>query len=233
MLNKSYVKCINIFMDNYGFVYLWRDSKNKMFYIGSHKGTLNDGYICSNKHMYRAYRKRPETFRRKILSFCKTKNDLLFKEQYFLNLIKDSELYYKNKKYYNIKRFAAGGDTLEYHPKREFIIKKRYGKKHSDAVKKAIKNRSPEKEKLHQERRKLSLRKTLNSPNYKNYQDKPFQVYKNGVLLGTFRNKTQFSKQFCIDRSTLLKHICNTTWTVQYERKHKFNKGDKLDFVYV
>jgi len=220
-------------MTNIGFVYLWRDSKNKMFYIGSHKGTVDDGYICSNKHMYRAYRKRPHTFRRKILSFCNTKDELLIKEQYFLNLIKDSELYYKNKKYYNIKRFAAGGNTLEYHPNRETLIKKRYGKKHREAVIKAIKNRSQEKEKLHQERRKVSLRKTYNNPNYKNYQDKPFQVYKNGILIDTFRNKTQFIKLYCIDRGCLLKHLQNGTWTVQHERKHKFRKGDKLDFVYV
>lgn len=36
-------------MYNYtGFVYIWRDRKNKMFYIGSHMGKLDDGYIGSN-----------------------------------------------------------------------------------------------------------------------------------------------------------------------------------------
>jgi len=216
-----------------GFVYIWRDSKNKMFYVGSHSGTVDDGYICSNKQMYNTYRERPQTFRRKILCFCKTKEELIKKEQYFLNLIKDSELYYKNKKYYNIKRFAAGGDTLKNHPNREFLIKKRYGKNHSDGIKKAIKNRSKEKEQIHQERRKISLKKTFNDPNYKNYQDKPFQVYKNNLLLGIFRNKTEFSKLYKVDGGSVLKYLRSGSWTVKNKSKHKFNRGDTLQFIYV
>jgi hypothetical protein len=39
-----------------------------MFYIGSHMGTLEDGYIGSNIRLQRAYNKRPEDFKRKILS---------------------------------------------------------------------------------------------------------------------------------------------------------------------
>ena len=31
-------------MNKESFVYLWYDSRNKMFYLGKHKGTPDDGY---------------------------------------------------------------------------------------------------------------------------------------------------------------------------------------------
>ena len=31
----------------YGFVYIWMDKTNKKFYVDSHKGSINDGYIGS------------------------------------------------------------------------------------------------------------------------------------------------------------------------------------------
>lgn len=131
-------------MTCYGFVYIWYDKFRKMYYIGSHKGVPGDGYICSNKIMLNAFKKRPNDFRRKIIKFC-NKEDLLITEQKYLNMIRDNELYYTGKKYYNIKRFASGGDATVNLPNRLQIIKKRYGKKHSDAIKCAIQNRSKEK----------------------------------------------------------------------------------------
>lgn len=38
-----------------------------MFYIGSHKGTDDDGYVCSSTWMLEEYNQRPEDFIRKIL----------------------------------------------------------------------------------------------------------------------------------------------------------------------
>lgn len=37
-----------------GFVYIWYDRKRKLYYIGSHKGNINDGYICSSNRMRNA-----------------------------------------------------------------------------------------------------------------------------------------------------------------------------------
>ena len=160
-----------------GFVYIWYDKLRKLYYIGSHKGNVNDRYICSSSRMLKAYKKRPQDFKRRIIKFT---NNLIKEEQKYLDMIKNEELLYgKKPKYYNVKRFAAGGDTLANLPNKTSLIKKRYGKKHSDAIKKSIKNRTTEQKQLHQERRKASLKKTFSNLDYKNYQDHTFKVYKN------------------------------------------------------
>lgn len=50
------------------FVYCWTDHANDMLYIGYHKGTTDDGYICSSKIMLEEYHKRPTDFTREILA---------------------------------------------------------------------------------------------------------------------------------------------------------------------
>jgi hypothetical protein len=214
-----------------GFVYIWYDRLRKLYYIGSHKGGVNDRYICSSSRMLKAYKKRPHDFKRRIIKYT---NNIIEEEQKYLDMIKCEELLYgKKPKYYNVKRFAAGGNTLAGLPNKISLIKKRYGKKHSDNIKKAIKNRSPEQKRLHQERRRTSLKKTLNDPDYKNYQDRPFKVYKNNEIIGLFRNKTHFSKTYKIDRSCVNIFLQNKTWTVKQRRKHPFVPGDTLKFIYV
>jgi hypothetical protein len=32
-----------------GYIYLWYDTKAKLFYIGGHHGQVTDSYICSSK----------------------------------------------------------------------------------------------------------------------------------------------------------------------------------------
>jgi hypothetical protein len=94
-----------------GYVYLWFDTKAKLFYIGGHFGRVEDSYICSNKPMKRAYKLRPDTFKFRVLeyTFGDTKNLRLI-EQKWLNLIKDTELLtsinVKNStaRYYNVKK---------------------------------------------------------------------------------------------------------------------------------
>lgn len=49
------------------FVYQWNDSLTGMLYIGVHKGTPDDGYICSSKYMMAEYKKRPADFSRTII----------------------------------------------------------------------------------------------------------------------------------------------------------------------
>jgi hypothetical protein len=51
------------------FVYMWIDRSNDMKYIGKHKGTLDDGYVCSNTLMLEAYEERPQDFSRTILAW--------------------------------------------------------------------------------------------------------------------------------------------------------------------
>lgn len=50
------------------FVYCWTDKKTNKLYVGSHKGSTDDGYICSSKLMLEEYKKRPEDFSRQIVA---------------------------------------------------------------------------------------------------------------------------------------------------------------------
>lgn len=92
--------------EKYGFVYLWRDRKHKRYYIGSHWGTENDGYVCSSQWMRRAYLRRPEDFRRHILFRCNNKPDLLQEEYRWLMFTKPEEI--RGPRYYNLSRGKIG-----------------------------------------------------------------------------------------------------------------------------
>lgn len=98
----------SIYADHYyGFVYLWFDTKRNMFYVGSHWGKLDDGYVCSSNRMRFVYRDRPHTFRRRILYYLRVadRSVLLQEEKRWLDMIHDQEL---NKKYYNARKNAIG-----------------------------------------------------------------------------------------------------------------------------
>lgn len=83
-----------------GFVYIWRDKKHNRYYIGSHWGSEDDGYICSSQWMNRSIKRRPSDFRRRILSrISTTRLDLLKEEQKWLEKIKPEEIKIR---YYNL-----------------------------------------------------------------------------------------------------------------------------------
>lgn len=100
-----------IYNEKYGFVYIWMDKKYPRFYIGSHWGTKDDGYICSSRIMRRAYKRRPDDFKRRILVKIYTnKKDLLKEEYRWLSMIdkektfsKNNRTDYSNVRYYNIR----------------------------------------------------------------------------------------------------------------------------------
>lgn len=97
--------------EKYGFVYIWYDRKHKRFYIGSHWGTEDDGYICSSPWMKQAYKKRSQDFKRKIL--CRIFDDrkrLYQEEQKWLDMIDPSKIKIGAKsKYYNLNTKVCGG----------------------------------------------------------------------------------------------------------------------------
>lgn len=92
-------------MEKYGFVYIWYDCKRKMYYIGSHWGTENDGYICSSNRMRDAYKRRPKDFKRRIIKRVEDRSILLQSEYNYLSLIEKQEL---GKKYYNLTNHMNG-----------------------------------------------------------------------------------------------------------------------------
>ena len=56
------------------FVYCWTDHKTNKLYVGSHKGTEDDGYISSSKVMLNLYSERHEDFTRQIIASGKVED---------------------------------------------------------------------------------------------------------------------------------------------------------------
>lgn len=50
------------------FVYCWTDHRDNMLYVGYHKGSQDDGYICSSKWMLNEYNQRSDDFTRMIIA---------------------------------------------------------------------------------------------------------------------------------------------------------------------
>ena len=103
---------MSIYPQKYGFVYIWYDKKNKRYYIGSHWGTEDDGYICSSRMMRQSYKRRPEDFKRRIIKrIYTTRQDLLLEEERWLKMVDPDKTTprnttvesRKNVRYYNIK----------------------------------------------------------------------------------------------------------------------------------
>lgn len=83
-----------------GFVYIWFDKKHKRYYVGSHWGPQDDGYVCSSTWMRNAYRLRPCDFKRRILQVVTTdKYDLHEAEHRWLQMMRPEEL--AGVRYYN------------------------------------------------------------------------------------------------------------------------------------
>lgn len=68
---------------NDSFVYIWTDLLTSKQYIGYHKGTPDDGYVCSSKPMLTEYNMRPQDFTREIVAHG-TQPDMLTFEQDFI-----------------------------------------------------------------------------------------------------------------------------------------------------
>ena len=83
----------------YGFVYMWYDRKYKRYYVGCHWGNVNDGYICSSTWMIKAYKIRPEDFKRRILKTNLTREQMYEEEQRYFDMIKPNEIKIR---YYNL-----------------------------------------------------------------------------------------------------------------------------------
>ena len=91
---------MSMYNEKYGFVYIWRDKKRNMFYIGCHWGTEDDGYICSSNRMRNAYKRRPDDFKRRVIGRFNDKCEMLINENEWLSLIGKDNL---GKKYYNLR----------------------------------------------------------------------------------------------------------------------------------
>jgi hypothetical protein len=84
------------------FVYCWTDHIKNMKYIGYHKGSPDDGYVCSSNPMTLEYEKRPEDFTRKVLRSGPAKDMYIF-ETWILGAV-DAR---NNPEYYNMHNNEA------------------------------------------------------------------------------------------------------------------------------
>jgi hypothetical protein len=99
-------------MEKYGFIYIWFDRKHKRYYIGSHWGTETDRYVCSSKWMNKAYARRTNDFKRRILKrVYSSRKDMLEEETRWLQMIKPEEIKIR---YYNLKRSGNHWSASEY-----------------------------------------------------------------------------------------------------------------------
>lgn len=112
------------------FVYCWTDHSTKKLYVGMHKGHPEDGYVCSSKHMLKAYKARPADFTREVL----TRNTYDICRTFEIAIIK--AMFNQNVPCYNLN---AGG-AIVYTPEiRAKISQTHKGKKISEEQIAAIK----------------------------------------------------------------------------------------------
>jgi len=131
--------------EDIGFVYKWRNVNNGKYYIGSHKGDVNDGYIGSGLLFTRAVKKyKISSFKREILYTGKKYKE---EEEKILKKIDAAN----DNKSYNMKNEALGGSfkrekngmwhkkqTDETKNKIASASKKMWDKKHRDAQSKKM-----------------------------------------------------------------------------------------------
>ena len=155
-------------MDYSGFIYLWTNEIDGKKYLGSHLGTLDDGYIGSGERFLRAVNKYGiENFSREIIEYVKDEKNIRKREQYYLDFYKVA----LDENFYNISQSACGGKIWQYfdEEKRKEIIcrisesntgswEDRFGKKEADRRKKEISKRFKGVSKTEEHKRKIGER---------------------------------------------------------------------------
>jgi len=157
------------------FVYCWTDNKTNKLYVGSHKGSLDDGYICSSKIMIEEYKNRPKDFTRQIVAegyyedirklesvILKSVNAAL-DEQFYNRHNGDGKFYCKGHTQETIKKISLGNKLSNGKDKRtNFGVNNgMYGKKHTEATKEKMRNKAGHwKNKKHSEVTKEKMRKS-------------------------------------------------------------------------
>ena len=174
-----------------GFIYLWKNPENK-YYLGSHLGKLDDGYIGSNKRFQFAYNSNPLLFRRRILEYfaSTTSRELLVREQLWLNLIKPEELH--GIKYYNEKNVASGGDIVS--------------------------TLTPEGKKQHSEKSREASLKYWDNISDEDYQKRKENCFNGNIFSIDYMKTESYKESMSIAKKGLKLGFCGKDWTVE-ERK--------------
>jgi hypothetical protein len=168
------------------FVYCWNDTLNNKIYIGSHKGSEHDGYICSSKIVLEEYKKRPSNFVRTIIAKgiykdIRNLEHLLLKK---LNAAKnkdfynqhngDGEFYCKGHTDETKKKIAENGKGKTANFGKENGM---YGKKHTDETKKKIAEKAGHWQgKKHSEETKNKMSISMKGLKHKPFYGRPMKI---------------------------------------------------------
>lgn len=218
--------------DYYGFVYLWFDTINKRYIIGSHHGKVEDSYTTTTggRYVKNIFKKRPHTMKRRILEFNRTIDDFKYTqilEQKWLD--KRPNIYYNNR-YYNMKNWASGGiDQCIKRTKPESW--RRW--KSEDNKKRAAEGT------FHLTSQNCSLwakeRVTKGTHHFirSDFNKKAFNLYRNNVLIGRYESKVQ-AVTAGIPAHLIDKLRKKGEYTIQRggytDRKDFMNKGDVFKY---
>lgn len=173
----------------FGFVYLWFDTKNSKYIIGSHHGSLEDSYSTSTggRYVKNIFKSRPETMKRRVLEYCYIDD---FKEtqkleQKWLDLRPNIK---EDKRYYNLKNWATGGiDKSIYRYKPSYWIMG-HRERQKRLVQKGEHNFNSERcSTWAKERVENGKHHFLTS----DFNKKAFELFLNGESLGIFESKVE------------------------------------------
>jgi len=181
-------------MEKYGFIYIWYDRKNKRFYVGRHWGTVDDGYICSSKTMREAHRRRPNDFKRRIVSETNNKEELIREEQRWLNMINPTEV---GIRYYNKTLKSTTPSTAGYNHSvetRQKISESNKGKVRSDNFKQKLRD-AANKQFSDPKQRKILSEKSKQLWQDEDYVKRVKQSMKNGVTDDVRRIRSENMKR--------------------------------------
>lgn len=222
-------------MKHYGYVYIWYDTKNKKYLIGSHHGQIKDGYKTSTGgiHVKNIFKFRPLTMKFRVLEYNTTINDrkhTLLLEQKWLNMRPNIAI---NKKYYNKTNRAGGGFDRYIQIKRikngthHFLGGKIQKETNTRRIVDGTHNF------LDKEiARKNAIQRIKNGTHHflrSNFNKRPFKFYKNNILLQIFTSKVEAVNNGwppgLIDK--IKKHNTYVAKRGSYSSTlQKYNKGD-------
>lgn len=214
-------------MQYFGFVYLWYDTKNKKYIIGSHHGKLEDSYrtTTGGRYVKNIFKARPETMKRRILEYNTSIDD--YKEtqrleQRWLNLRPNI---IENDRYYNMKNFATGGVDKNIKRTKPNNWRLKMSEIQKQKAREGTHNFSSVNAKANAVRRLKSgdhhfLRSDFNK--------KPFKLYKDDVLYGIYESKGDAIRKN-IPAGLIDKLRKGGSYTIMTS-KSKFEKGTRFKY---
>lgn len=147
-------------MNNEAFVYCWTDSKTNKLYVGSHVGSVDDGYVSSSRHFMAEYKQRPEDFSRQIIAHG-NRDDVRSLESSILNSIDAAS----NRSFYNLHNNNGKFFVTDDSHKRSVITRKRKRLNwHSQETIHKIREANTGKKHTVESKKKMSALKKVNHP---------------------------------------------------------------------